>query len=149
MVRSKRLQPINRLAQKGEKAAAIEYAQLLENQRNEALKLHQLETYKTEYLKQMEVRVKQGVSGATLQHYHQFLAKISEAIKQQEQVILAAENDLHEGKSRWHDKRTHAKAIDQLVGKLSKEERSEREKKENKQIDEMSTQAFLRRQYQL
>ena len=94
----------------------------------------------------MEVKVKQGVTGATLQRYHQFLAKLDLAIKQQKDALHLSSQQLDQSQVRWQDKRSRTKAISQVMDKMAVKEKVELDKKEAKQVDEMSTQAFLRTQ---
>jgi len=144
MVRSKRLKPIKDLAKNNEKVAAAELGQSLEKQRSENQKLEQLFAYRREYLHEMEVRVKQGMTGATLQRYHHFLAKLDLAIAQQQEALELTRKQLDASQDLWQEKRSRSKAISQVMDKMAVEEQREQDKKEARQIDEMSTQAFLR-----
>ena len=146
MARSKRLNPIKKLAQNKEKTAAQELGHALDVYKNEQNKLAQLNTYRTEYLEQMQVKVNQGVSGATLQQYHQFLNKLDLAISQQNNVTEQCESQLALTKEHWQSKRSKAKAITQVMDKMAVKEQQVKDKRESNQSDEMSTQAFLRRQ---
>lgn len=144
MVRSKRLKPIKQLAKNKEKLAAQELGASLENQRQQSQKLEQLNQYRSEYIQQMDDKVKLGVSGETLQRYHQFLAKLDLAISQQQDVLLQSSQQLDQSQSHWQDKRSHAKAITQVMDKMQVQEQKAELKKETLQVDEMSTQTFIR-----
>ena len=146
MVRSKRLKPIRKMAQDKEKAAAQALGQSLELQTTEQQKLTQLKQYRQEYLAEMMQKVATGINGASLQHYHHFLNKIDEAISQQDEVLCRCGEKLTASQGEWRDKRSHAKAITQVMDKMSSRERKALDKKEANQNDELSTQAFLRRQ---
>jgi flagellar FliJ protein len=146
MDRSKRLKPIRKLAQNKEKNAAQELGHALEIQKHELNKLEQLKQYRIEYLDQMQVKVNQGVTGATLQQYHQFLNKLDLAISQQNNVVEQCVTQLETTKAHWQSKRSEAKAISQVMDKMAVKEQQVKDKKESNQTDEMSTQAFLRRQ---
>ncbi|TQV86720.1 flagellar export protein FliJ [Aliikangiella coralliicola] len=146
MVRSKRLKPIKKLAQNNEKAAAKALGESLDNHKQELQKLNQLEQYRIEYLTEMEEKVKAGVSGAALQHYHQFLNKLNLAITQQKDVIQKSTEQVDINQDQWKSKHSRTKAISQVMTKIKDKEVKQKEKKESAQIDEMSTQAFIRRQ---
>lgn len=144
MVRSKRLKPIKQLAKNKEKLAAQELGVSIENERQQSQKLEQLHQYRSEYIQEMDVKVKQGVSGDTLQRYHQFLAKLDLAISQQKEAVMQSSQQLNQSQSHWQDKRSRAKAITQVMDKMQVQEQKTQSKKENIQLDEMSTQAFIR-----
>lgn len=146
MVRSKRLKPIKELAKNREKLAAQELGHSLESQKLENQKLEQLTQYRNQYLADMEQKVRQGVSGATLQRYHQFLAKLDLAIDQQNDVLRRCSDRIDESQGNWQDKRSRTKVISQVMDKMAVKEQIAITKKEAHQSDELSTQAFLRRQ---
>ena len=62
MKRSKRLAPIQHLAQSKEKTAAQALGQSLDNQKLEITKLEQLNLYRVEYVAQMQEKINQGVN---------------------------------------------------------------------------------------
>jgi flagellar protein FliJ len=146
MARSKRLKPIKKLAQNKEKTAAKELGHALDLLKHELTKLEQLKQYRIEYLEQMQIKVKLGVTGAVLQQYNEFLNKLDLAIKQQDNISLQYESQLAQTKEQWQNKRSEAKAISQVMDKMALKERQLKDKREANQNDEMSTQAFLRRQ---
>lgn len=148
MSKSKRLTPIKQLAQDKEKDAARAFGQSLEQNKLEASKLQQLMQYRSEYLTQMEEKIKQGISGASLQQYHQFLNKLDTAVKQQQEVIERSKKQLEVKQEHWQDKRSKAKAISQAMNNMQAKEKRAQDKKDATQQDEMSTQAFLRRKTQ-
>ena len=144
MVRSKRLNPIKELAKNKEKAAAQALGSSIERQKLEDQKLQQLNQYRHEYLVEMEHKVKAGISGAELQRYHLFLAKLDSAIDQQKDVLQVSNKQLDASQNHWHDKRKRTKAISQVVEKMQQQEKIDANKQETKVSDEISTQAFLR-----
>ncbi|MET1255046.1 flagellar export protein FliJ [Aliikangiella maris] len=144
MVRSKRLKPIQEMAQNKEKAAAKEMGESLHNRQLQEQKLEQLKTYRQEYLFEMEQQTKIGVSGSRLQQYHQFLAKLDLAISQQKETIERCNQQLDASKGRWTNQRNKTKTITQVMQKLQHKEMQNQNKKEANRIDEMSTQAFIR-----
>lgn len=148
MTRSQRLNPIKKIARKNEKSAAKALGKSLENQRNENEKLAQLKIYRQEYLVEMESKVKQGITGARLQQYHQFLSKIDFAITQQNEVITSCNEQLSMSQGHWQEKRGRTKAITQVMDTMKTKENQAMNKRETIQNDEISTQAFLRNKKQ-
>ena len=94
----------------------------------------------------MEEKVKLGISGATLQSYHQFLSKIELAISQQKEVLVQCEARIAANQNQWQSDHGRHKAIGQVMEKMKSNEENVRQKKEANFADEMSTQSFIRRQ---
>ena len=146
MQRSKRLTPIKELAQNNEKNAAHALASALEKQKRESDKLEQLFQYRIEYLQQMEVQIKKGINGTKLQQYHLFLSKLDSAISHQKNVFESCVKQLDRTKNNWQQKHCKTEAISQVMNKMAVKEQNVLDKREAKQNDEISTQAFIRRQ---
>lgn len=146
MDRSKRLTPIKQLAQNNEKNAAQSLARALDSQKRESSKLEQLFQYRLEYLNQMDVQIKNGINGTKLQQYHLFLAKLDAAINHQKAVLETSGKQLDRSKSQWQQKHNKTEAISQVMDKMAIKEKKVLDKRESSQNDEISTQAFIRRQ---
>ena len=146
MVRSKRLEPIKKLAHNREQQSAKDLGSAIASQKAEEQKLNQLIQYHREYLSGMEAKVKLGISGATLQSYHQFLSKIELAISQQKEVLNQCEARIAANQNQWQSDHGRHKAIGQVMQKMKSKEVTEQRKKEASFADEISTQSFIRRQ---
>ncbi len=145
MIKSKRLLPIKKLAKSKEKQAAQALGESIQTQQLEKDKLKQLQDYQNEYLIQMQQKVKHGVSGSVLYQYHQFLSKINLAIEQQESVVQGCASELSTQQTQWRDKHSETEIISQVITQMAEKEKQLKNKQEARQMDEMSTQAFLRR----
>lgn len=141
---SQRLKPIKKLADNKQKVAAISLGKSLENCNQQVDRLEQLIAYKVEYLATMSFKTRQGISGSRLQQYHQFLTKLDSAIKQQRLAVQQGENSLAQCKTDWQTDNSRAKVIGKVINKFKANETKAADKKESAQLDEMSTQAFLR-----
>ncbi|WP_196137318.1 flagellar export protein FliJ [Aliikangiella sp. G2MR2-5] len=146
MVSSKRLDPIKKLANNQEQKAARSLGESLEIYKLEKDKLKQLDTYRVEYMTAMNEKVSSGISGASLQHYHQFLSKLDFAIKQQKEVLLVCEQRISAKQSHWQKEHGRNQAIGNAIDRLKAKEDVLRQKQETINTDEISTQAFIRRQ---
>ncbi len=142
---SQRLKPIKRLADNREKLAARSLGKSVEASRIETERLEQLIVYRNEYLLSMAHKSEEGMSGDQLHQYHQFLTKLDAAIKQQQEVVQQSTQSLVRSKQDWKSDNSRATAIDKAIKKLESKEQLIRDKKETAQVDELSTQAFLRR----
>lgn len=144
MSSSKRLKPIKQLAENKEKEAAQNLGKSVEYRKLQLNKLAQLRNYRAEYLKSMSQKTQQGMFGDQLQQYHLFLTKLDTAIHHQEQVVEESEQSLVESQDNWRADSSRANAISSAIDKIKVKENQQQEKRESAQVDELSTQAFIR-----
>ncbi len=144
MSSSKRLKPIKQLAENKQKAAAQTLGKSVEYRKLQLNKLAQLRNYRAEYVNSMSQKTQQGMFGDQLQQYHLFLTKLDTAIKHQEQVVEESEQSLVESQDNWRADSSRANAISSAIDKMKTKENQQQEKRENAQVDELSTQAFIR-----
>ena len=142
---SQRLKPIKKLADNKEKIAAQSLTKSVEYRNNQQDRLTQLVNYRTEYVGSMSVKTQQGISGDQLQQYHQFLLKLDSVIEQQQKVVQQSHINLSQSQNKWQSQNSRANAIGKVINKLKNKETKAADKKESAQVDELSTQAFLRR----
>jgi len=144
MTASKRLKPIKQLADNKQKVAAQNLGKSIGKRKQQQQQLEQLIHYRSEYLVTMSSNTAQGMSGVRLQQYQQFLAKLDAAIEQQQLAVAQSHTSVSECRTKWQNDNSRATAIDKAMKNLHSKERKEADKKEVAQVDEMSTQAFLR-----
>lgn len=144
MSSSKRLKPIKQLAENKEKKAAQNLGKSVEYRKLQLNKLAQLRNYRAEYVNSMSQKTQQGMFGDQLQQYHLFLTKLDTAIQHQEQIVAHSEQSLVESQDNWRADSSRANAISSAIDKMKTKENQQKEKRENAQVDELSTQAFIR-----
>ncbi|MEP1744034.1 MAG: flagellar export protein FliJ [Kangiellaceae bacterium] len=144
MSSSKRLKPIKQLAENKEKKAAQNLGKSVEYRKLQLNKLAQLRNYRAEYVNSMSQKTQQGMFGDQLQQYHLFLTKLDTAIQHQEQIVAQSEQSLVESQDNWRADSSRANAISSAIDKMKTKENQQKEKRENAQVDELSTQAFIR-----
>jgi len=141
---SQRLNPIKKLADNKEKVSAQELGHSVQDKSCQDEKLLQLIQYRAEYVESMTLKTQQGMSGDQLQQYHLFLNKLDTAIGQQRSAVEQSEQQLNQSKNEWRTNNNRASAITRVIGNLKGKEQQQKDKKEAAQLDELSTQAFLR-----
>jgi len=141
---SKRLNPIKKLADNKEKTAAQNLGQSLEQRKQHQTQLEQLINYRTEYLLSMSSKTAEGMSGDRLHQYHQFLKKLDSVIEQQQLTVEKSQLNVSKCQNKWQSDNSRATAIGKAMHSLRAKEVKAADKKESAQVDEMSTQAFLR-----
>ena len=137
MSRSKRMQPVQQYVGKLEKDALQEFGQCQKTLQEQQQQLQQLRTYRQEYADQMTASSNNGgMTAGRMQDYQAFMAKLGEAIQQQEQTIARMGHDLVEKRSHWKKSHVKSQAVDKAVGRFSQQENADREKMEQKLQDE-------------
>ena len=133
------------MADNKQKVAAQSLSKSVEYSKNQQDRLAQLVNYRAEYIGSMSVKTQQGISGDQLQQYHQFLLKLDSVIEQQQKVVQQSHINLSQSQNKWQSQNSRANAISKVINKLKNKETKAADKKESAQVDELSTQAFLRR----
>jgi flagellar FliJ protein len=136
MTRAKRLAPVQSLVEDNERRLAQSLAAFERRVTESEAKLQELERYKREYEHGFTQRAGQGIGATELRDYQAFLARLSEAIKQQHALVLRARADRDQERLRWQDAARRAKAIDHVVDQWQAEERRATDKREQRDSDE-------------
>lgn len=133
---SKRLKPVQQVAANRERNAARTFGQARQHLAQEEAKLAQLKQYHQEYLDRFNQVASQGMSVTQLQEYRAFLAKLDEAIQQQQKVVAASLANHSSHKDNWKQKRTRTQALGKVVERYRREERKAADRVEQKENDE-------------
>ncbi|MGD8911619.1 MAG: flagellar export protein FliJ [Candidatus Thiodiazotropha sp.] len=135
---SKRLKPVQRFAASKEQEAARMMGQAKKSLQQEEAKLDQLNLYHQEYLIRFQQMSAKGMSSTQLQEYRAFLAKLDEAIKQQQEVVAASAVNHSSTKNTWKKKHSRTQALNKAVERFRKQEQTVADKREQKENDEHS-----------
>ena len=138
MTRSKRMQPVQRVAQRREQAAMQKLGQSQQYLDAQRAKLEQLRAYRNQYARQFEDSGSAGLDATRVRDYRIFLGRLNEAIRQQE--VIVAQCDAQHAKSReqWIATRSHSQAIEKVVDGFVRQERHQQDRQEQKEQDERS-----------
>jgi len=136
MTRTKRLQPVQDVVENAEKRLAQSLA-AHERRLNEAEnKLSELTRYRGEYEQQYTQRVGSGIGVLELRDYQAFLARLSEAMRQQLAVVQRVRAERDAERLRWQDAAKRVKAIDHVVTQWQTEERRVADRRDQRDTDE-------------
>jgi flagellar protein FliJ len=136
MTRSKRLQPVQNLADDAERRLAQSLAQFERRVSDGEAKLQELERYRGEYEKQFTQSAGKGIAVTNLRDYQVFLARLSEAIKQQQSLVQRARMERDAERLRWQGAAKRVKALDHVVEQWNAEEVRIKDRSEQREIDE-------------
>jgi flagellar FliJ protein len=135
---SKRLKPVQRFVHSKEQKAARMMGQAKKSLQQEEAKLQQLKQYHQEYLQRFQQMAGAGMGATQLQEYRAFLAKLDEAIKQQQEVVTASAVNHSSSKNVWKKKHSRTQALNKAVERFRHQEQKSADRQEQKENDEHS-----------
>jgi len=134
MSRSRRMHPVHRIAENDEKTAGRRAAESEHALATQEARLRELREYRDQYACRFE---KAGRLDAFRMHdYRMFLARLNDAIRQQEQVVEQLRCRRRQTQEEWLASRTHAKAVDRLIERFREDERVSERRREQRVTDE-------------
>jgi flagellar FliJ protein len=133
-LRSRRLQPIARIADHREQAAAREFGRLQERVTNEEHRLAEMRAWWREYANGLE---KQSTRGSALMREGRlFLAQLNDALERQKGVLESARRELEAARARWLASRMDHEALEKVVARCQDEEGLSARRGEQREQDE-------------
>lgn len=141
MTRTQRLAPVQNVVENAEKRLARSLAGFEKRVTDAEAKLQELTRYRAEYEQQYAQRVAGGMGVMELRDYQAFLARLTEATRQQQSVALRARSDRDAEKLRWQDAAKRAKALDHVVTQWHAEEQRNADRREQRETDERAQHA--------
>ena len=136
MTKSKRMQPVVRVADQRERQAAVEMAEFRRFLDAQQAKLDELNNYRNDYARHFEQAGRGGMDAARMADYRRILARLNDAIVYQEQRLASLYNEYEQVRRRWTDTRTRAAALDKVMERYREEERREGDRREQGESDE-------------
>jgi len=135
-LKSKRLQPVIKIAQNREDDAALvlnEYRKVIDQQEAKLIELRQ---YHAEYTQRLNDSGRNGLNIAQINDYRCFIARLAVAVKQQEVQLASCEVELTEKYDAWMLTRMRHQALGKVVDRYQAQEHQESEKREQAESDE-------------
>ena len=134
--RSRRFQPIQRLAKHGEDHAAQQLGQAQTTLNDQEQRLQDLISYRDEYAQQFHRDGQTGLDGRQLQAYQSFLHQLNNAIEQQKLQIVEAQQQCNERRDDWRQRRQHSEVLDSAVKRIKTQEQDVERRQEQRNSDE-------------
>lgn len=128
--------PVQRVLDKKEKDRAGELGEARSRLAAAEAKLRDLEQYRRDYEQAFQQRARGGQPVRALRDFQVFLARLDQAIQQQQQIVVAAENDVTGHSTLWQSAARQVKAVDSVVDRWQGEERRAQDRRDQKETDE-------------
>lgn len=148
MSRAKRLLPVLQMAQKKVDEAAQALGYLNQRIAQEEATKQQLKNYEGEYLELMRggYQPNRSMNVQAVMGYQSFIQRLELAqIQQQEEINLLA-SQKYQVTQHWIKTRARAQAIESAIATAKQEESLLAARQEQKELDEFTSQSFVRRQ---
>jgi flagellar protein FliJ len=130
------MKPVQNLVDENERRLAQSLAAFERKAMEAEGKLQELERYRSEYEKQFSQRAGRGIGAVDLRDYQVFLARLSEAIRQQHAIVQRVRAERDAERVRWQEAAKRAKALGHVVEQWQTEERRMFERREQHESDE-------------
>ena len=136
MKRSERIAPVQKVLGGAERARAQDMGAARRSLTAAEKRLQELQQYHADYLNGFQRTAKAGGNALALRDFQQFLGRLEEAVRQQEQIVAQARQTVAGSTTQWQSAARRVKAVGSVVDKWQVEERYREGKREQKDIDE-------------
>jgi flagellar FliJ protein len=136
MKRSKRLQPVGQLADGEERECAARVANLQARLDDAQRRSGELKRYLVEYQSMFQQRAAAGIGVSGLRDYQTFLARLNEAVRQQDNVVSQLESDCARARVEWLEAAARKSAVSKVIENARTEDQKIEERHSQKETDE-------------
>lgn len=136
MKRSKRLEPVGAMADEVERECAAEVAGVLARMADAERRCVELKRYLGEYQSMFQQRAIAGIGVTGMRDYQTFIARLGEAVRQQEGVIAQLQVDCERVRARWLQAAARKSAVRKVIAKVRSEDQKVEERRSQKESDE-------------
>lgn len=144
MKRAKRLEPVQQIVDDAQRRLAQSVAAHEKRVLDGETKLQELQRYKGEYEQQFSARAGRGIGATDLRDYQAFLARLAEAIKQQQALVARARAEHLAERVKWQEALKRSKALGHVVERWHAEERHMNDRRDQRESDERAQRKFDR-----
>ena len=144
MQRAKRLEPVQQIVDDAQRRLAMSVAAHEKRVLDGETKLQELQRYKGEYEQQFSARAGRGIGATDLRDYQAFLARLAEAIKQQQALVARARAEHQAERVKWQEALKRSKALGHVVERWQAEERHMNDRRDQRESDERAQRKFDR-----
>ena len=131
-----RLQMVQRVTDERERQHARKLAQSRTRVAQCEAKLKELQGYRAGYIDDFDRRAASGMRGAGIREFQAFLAKLAEAIRQQEELLEKARADSETERTHWQGAAQRSQIMDKVVEHHVARETKTRDRREQRETDD-------------
>jgi flagellar FliJ protein len=142
--RSDRLNEVQRVIESERRDASQRLAQKQSSLSFASNRLQELLQYREDYLRRFQKDAGAGLSGTRVRDYQTFLARLDQAIRQQQSVLASARAETDFEREKLRDVSSQLAAVNGVADRWSGEERRTEERRDQQNSDELSQRNFAR-----
>ena len=131
-----RLQLVQRVTDEKERQQARRLAQSRARVAQCEAKLKELQGYEAGYVRDFDARAAAGIRGAGIREFQAFLAKLAEAIRQQEQLLEKAKSDSEADRTHWQGAAQRSQIMEKVVENHATRETKVRDQRDQRESDD-------------
>ena len=136
MKRSKRLEPVGALAEEAERECAAQVAALQGRLADAQRSCLELKRYLGEYQSMFQQRASAGIGVSGMRDYQTFIARLGDAVRQQQVVIEQLQADCERARARWAEAAVRKSAVHKVIAKVLTEDQKIEERRNQNESDE-------------
>ena len=136
MKRSKRLEPVAEMAVEEERECAGRVATIQQRLDEANKRSAELKRYVVEYQSMFQQRAAAGIDMAGLRDYQTFLARLNEAVGQQDAVVGQIESDCARARVQWLEAAARKSAVNKVIENARLEDQKMEDRLLQKDTDE-------------
>jgi flagellar FliJ protein len=145
MARPSPLKILVNLAEHRSQDVARTLGQLIGNGEQGEAKLQVLRNYLMEYRARLDEAVLEGIDGERLRNYLAFIARLERAIADQTAEVARTQARINQEKERWLEQERERRTFETLLERRKLETKRLEARREQNQLDELSSGAHARR----
>jgi flagellar FliJ protein len=130
------LEPVVALANEAERECATEVAGLQGRLADAERRCVELKRYLGEYQSMFQRRASAGMGVTGMRDYQTFIARLGEAVRQQEVVIGQLQADCERARARWIVAAARKNAVSKAIANVRSEDQKLEERRSQKESDE-------------
>jgi flagellar FliJ protein len=143
--RAERLQLISKLATDKEQQCALRMVSAQARLDDAAQRGSDLKGYLKEYQQAFEQRAKAGIGVTGLRDFQVFIARIGEAVRQQDTLINHLRDECERSRAQWRHAAARKNSLGKLLAKARSEVRQLEERQQQREFDERAQRVGMMR----
>jgi len=136
MSAKQRLKLVQRVTDEKERQHAKRLAQSCTRVEQYEAKLKELQGYHAGYVREFGQRAASGIGGAGIREFQAFLAKLAEAVRQQEEMLRKARSESETERTSWRGAAQRSQIMDKVVERHSAIEIRARDQRDQRESDD-------------
>jgi flagellar FliJ protein len=143
--RAQRLRPLHELAEQTERGCALRVADCERRIAAGERRYEELVRYRLEYQQLFHARASGGAPMRGLREQQVFIARLSEAVRAQRALVELLRAEAAQLQQEWRGAATRKQAVGKVIEHARSEEIMTQEKRQQRELDELSSHARARR----